>query len=209
MKKNWIIIFILGGLLIFWVVKQFVYRAEKGKTALATIQRVPNFKLVNQDGKYITNKDYLGKVYVAEFFFTTCPNICKDMNANMLKLQNHFFGHKNFGILSFSVNPEYDTTEVLKAYANKLGVVSPNWNFLTGDQRYIYNLALKGYFVTAKEDEIAEGGFVHSEYFVLVDKKGNIRSRVENGTPKAVYFGTNPKEIQKLKEDITILLNEE
>ena len=197
-----------GGVLIFWIAKEFVHRTERKNEVLATIQKVPDFKLMNQDRRYITNRDYLGKVYVAEFFFTTCPNICKDMNANMLKLQNHFFGRKNFGIISISVNPENDTPEVLKAYANKLGVVSPNWNFLTGKQEYIYDLALKGYFVTAKEDEVAEGGFVHSEYFVLVDKKGNIRSRTEDGVPKAVYFGTNPKEIQKLKEDIALLLDE-
>ncbi|MCF6182895.1 SCO family protein [Lutibacter sp.] len=176
---------------------------------LVTIGKVPNFKFTNQNGKIITNEFYKNKVYVVEFFFTTCPTICPKMNKNMVTIQDEFFGNPNFGIASFSINPKHDTPQILKEYAKKHGAILKNWNFLTGKQDAIYNLANNGFTLYAGVNSNAEGGFEHSGMFALVDKNGNIRSRVDKyGNPIAFYDGLNPKEIYKIKEDITILLKE-
>lgn len=176
---------------------------------LVTIGKVPPFEFTNQDGKLITNSFYDGKVWVVEFFFTTCPTICPKMNENMLKIQNEFYGNLDFGIASFSINPKYDTPQILKEYAETHGATSKNWNFLTGDQDIIYELANTGFTLYAGEDSNAEGGFEHSGMFALVDKEGNIRSRLdEYGNPIAFYDGLDPKGVQQIKEDIKILLKE-
>lgn len=176
---------------------------------LVTIAKVPNFEFTNQDGIRISNSFYEGKVYVVEFFFTTCPTICPKMNENMVKLQNEFYGNLDFGIASFSINPKHDTPEVLKQYAKNHGATLKNWNFLTGNQEKIYELANTGFTLYAGENSNAEGGFEHSGMFALVDKQGNIRSRVdEHGNPIAFYEGLESKGIQMIKEDIKILLKE-
>ena len=136
---------------------------------LITISKVPPFEFTNQDGKLVTNSFYEGKVYVVEFFFTTCPTICPIMNENMLKIQNEFYGNLDFGIASFSINPKYDTPEILKDYAKSHGATSQNWNFLTGEQDKIYELANTGFTLYAGENSNAEGGFEHSGMFALVD----------------------------------------
>lgn len=180
---------------------------------------VPEFSFTNQNGKVITNKDYLGKVYVIEFFFTTCPTICPRMNANLIQIQNAFSGYEDFGVASFTINPDYDTIEVLKAYADSYGVTNPNWNLMTGNKAAIYDLANKGFNLYTAEDESVEGGFEHSGNFALIDKNGFLRSRVVNGNPIIFYNGMiseaekmddegMPEEISILKEDITKLLNE-
>ncbi|MHB1147146.1 MAG: SCO family protein [Lutibacter sp.] len=176
---------------------------------LVTIGKVPPFEFTNQDGKLITNSFYEGKVYVVEFFFTTCPTICPKMNESMLKIQNEFYGNVDFGIASFSINPKYDTPQILKEYAKSHGATLKNWNFLTGDQDIIYELANTGFTLYAGEDSNAEGGFEHSGMFALVDKQGNIRSRLDElGNPIAFYDGLDPKGVQQIKEDIKILLKE-
>ena len=170
---------------------------------------VPKFSLTNHLGKTITNTDYLGKVYLVEFFFSTCPTICPKMNQNMLKLENHFKDAAEFGIVSITINPSYDTSEVLKSHAEHLGVTSPNWNFLTGNQDYIYEIANKGFNLYAAQNGDAEGGFEHSGLFALVDKKGNIRSRKDDfGNPIVYYDGLEDAGIEALKQDIQVLLNE-
>ncbi|NCO64565.1 MAG: SCO family protein [Flavobacteriales bacterium] len=182
-------------------------------------KKVPDFSFVNQNGKVITNKDYIGKVYVIEFFFTTCPTICPRMNANLIQIQNSFTEFENFGIASFTINPEHDTAEVLKAYADSYGVTNPNWNLMTGNQETIYKLANEGFNLYTAKDESVEGGFEHSGNFALIDKNGFIRSRVVNGNPIIFYNGMispdekvddegMPEEITILKEDITKLLKE-
>ncbi len=182
-------------------------------------KKVPSFSFTNQNGKIITNKDYEGKVYVIEFFFTTCPTICPRMNANLVQIQNTFKGFDNFGVASFTINPENDTSEVLKAYADKYGVTNPNWNLMTGDQIEIYKLANEGFNLYTAEDDNAEGGFEHSGNFALIDKNGYLRSRIVNGNPIIFYNGMisesekiddegMPEEISILKEDIKKLLNE-
>jgi len=176
---------------------------------LITIAKVPPFEFTNQDGKLISNSFYKDKVYVVEFFFTTCPTICPKMNENMVKIQNKFYGNNEFGIASFSINPTHDTPEILKEYAKSHGATLKNWNFLTGNQDKIYELANTGFTLFAGENSDAEGGFEHSGMFALVDKKGNIRSRLDKfGNPIAFYDGLDPKGIQMIKEDISILLKE-
>ena len=170
---------------------------------------VPKFSLTNHLGNTITNTDYLGKVYLVEFFFSTCPTICPKMNQNMLKLEKHFKDSSEFGIVSITINPSYDTSGVLKGHAQHLGVTSPNWNFLTGNQAYIYEIANKGFNLYAAQNGDAEGGFEHSGLFALVDKKGNIRSRKDDfGNPIVYYDGLEDAGIEALKQDIQVLLNE-
>ncbi|MFD2822206.1 SCO family protein [Lacinutrix iliipiscaria] len=182
-------------------------------------KKVPDFSFVNQNGRLITNQDYLGKVYVVEFFFTTCPTICPRMNRNLVQIQNEFPDNENFGVASFTINPEFDTTEVLKTYAEKYKITNPNWHLMTGDEAVIYKLANEGFNLYTAADSEAEGGFEHSGNFALIDKKGFIRSRIINGNPIIYYNGMISEEeqvddegqeqqITMLKEDIKKLLNE-
>ena len=190
-----------------YVVPKIVDRFKTPK--LVTIAKVPAFEFTNQDGKLISDSFYDGKVYVVEFFFTTCPTICPKMNESMLKIQNEFYGNQDFGIASFSINPKNDTPEILKEYAKTHGATLKNWNFLTGEQDEIYELANTGFTLYAGEDRNAAGGFEHSGMFALVDKQGNIRSRLDEfGNPIAFYDGLDPKGVQQIKEDIKILLKE-
>lgn len=176
---------------------------------LEIVGKVPNFEFVNQNNVTISNRDYLGKVYLVEFFFTTCPTICPIMNRNMVKLQDAFYGNTNFGIASFTINPEHDTPEVLKQYAEKYKVTNPNWNMLTGDKQKIYDLANKGFNLYTGENANVNGGFEHSGMFALIDKNGNIRSRKDPfGNPIIYYDGIEDEGIAMLKEDIKNLLNE-
>ena len=205
--KNYSYIGISLVVLVFgiWAVPKIIDKLSSPD--MAEIGTVPSFSFTNQDGKTITNQDYEGKVYVAEFFFTTCPTICPKMNENMIKIQDEFYGNPNFGIASFSINPEYDTPEVLKAYAEKYGVAIPNWYMLTGDREAIYELANKGFNLYAAENKDIEGNFEHSGYFALVDQEGVIRSRYDDfGNPIAFYNGLDKKDLEKLKEDIKNLL---
>ena len=176
---------------------------ESGDTAT-----IPPFRFTNQDGKTITNADYKGKIYVADFFFTTCPGICKIMTGNMKRLQDEFVKNEDFALLSHTVNPERDTVETLRKYATEKGADTKNWNFVTGTKDSIYTIA-ESYFANASPDSLAPGGFLHSEYFILVDKQGRIRCREEDdGNIKAVYDGTSTSDMNKLKEDIKVLIAE-
>ncbi|WP_291116153.1 SCO family protein [Flavobacterium sp. UBA6135] len=199
-------------------------QAETSKDLLQTIASVPKFSLTNQNGEIITNEKLLGDVYVVEFFFSTCPTICPVMNQNMVLLQNHFKGHPNFSIVSVTINPDYDTKEVLKSHAEHLGVTSPKWHFLTGEKDYIYSIANKGFNLYAAENKTIDGGFEHSGFFALIDKNGKMRSRKDNfGNPIIYYSGLNYLDaegfeedfsgpfkpgIEALKQDIKVLLEE-
>ena len=181
-------------------------------------KKAPEFELIDQNGDTITNEDYKGKVYVAEFFFTTCPTICPVMNKNLVEIQNEIDNAKDFGIASFSIDPTHDTPEVLQEYAEKYGITNPNWHLLTGDKEYIYDLANSGFNIYAGEDEAAPGGFAHQGMFALVDQEGYIRSRRDAyGNPiiyyrgsvernKSVAEGEETPEIDILIEDIKNLL---
>lgn len=174
---------------------------------MVTIGQVPEFKMIDQDQDTITNQSYAGKVYVVEFFFTTCPSICPIMNENMTKVQYAFKDNDDVGIASFSINPEYDTAEVLKEYAKTYKISHPNWHLLTGDRSAIYDLANKGFNLYVGEASEVEGGFEHSGFFALVDQKGNIRSRKDaNGNPIIYYDGLEESNIAMLIEDMKTLL---
>jgi len=183
-------------------------------------RRVPSFEFINQDSLLITDKDYEGKVFVVEFFFTSCPSICPIMTENLIVLQNEFEGLDDFGIASFSITPEYDTPSVLKAYAEKKGISDLDWHLMTGDKDKIYELANIGFNIFAAEMPDAPGGFEHSGLFALIDKNGFIRSRVDRfGNPIVYYRGAITKaqgendhgekeQISILEEDIKKLLRE-
>ncbi|CAM1359326.1 SCO family protein [Tenacibaculum xiamenense] len=185
------------------------------KTAdLHVFDKVPNFEFINQDGKTITNKDYEGKVYVVEFFFTTCPTICPIMNKKMVSIQNEFMGNPNFGIASFSITPDIDTPETLKAYASRNEINHKNWHLLTGKSKnVVFDFSSNGFKLPAGEGGTDHGGLYHSGNFALIDKNGNIRSRYDDkGNAIFVYraLGENglPDQITELKQDIKLLLNE-
>ena len=211
MKKNSYII-IAFVILIFgiWALPKIMDNFLKKE--LVKFEKVPVFEFINQNGKIISNKDFEGKVFLVEFFFTTCPTICPKMNANMVKIQNEFYGNPDFGIASFSIDPEHDTPEVLKAYAKEKGATLKNWHFMTGEKNKIYDFSNNGFKLYAGENKDAEGGFEHSGLFALIDKDGYIRSRtVKNGeieNPIKFYDGLDDNQIQWLKEDIAILLKE-
>lgn len=179
------------------------------KSDLLAVGTAPDFVLTNQDGKTITNDFYKGKVYVVEFFFTTCPTICPIMNKNMMELQKEFYGNPKFGIASISIDPEKDSVEQLKLYADHLGVKHYNWNFLRADGDYVYNLAEKDFKLNAGVDPNAPGGFYHSGSFCLVDKEGNIRTRMDDyGNPMVFYDGLTAEGLKMIKEDIKKLIEE-
>lgn len=189
-----------------WAVPKIVDKFKKSD--LVEIGKVPAFELTDQNGKTITDSDYEGKVYVVEFFFSTCPTICPKMNQNMLKLQEAFYGKPDFGIASITINPEHDTPEVLKAHAADLGVKHYNWHFLTGDRDYIFDLA-KQFKLYAGTNPNVPGGFEHSGLFALVDKDGNIRCRKDQfGNPIMYYDGLDENGIKDIKEDIKKLTDE-
>lgn len=181
---------------------------KSAEKELLTIGKAPEFSFTNQDNETITNDFYDGKVYLVEFFFTSCPTICPIMNENMVKLQNAFKFENNFGIASFTIDPTNDTPEELKSHAKSLGVVNPNWQFLTNTQEEIFALVKEFNLYAAQNDDVP-GGFEHSGYFALIDKKGNIRCRKDNsGNPILYYDGTEQEGVEMLKEDIKILLAE-
>ena len=183
-------------------------------------KKVPEFSFTNHNGETITDKDYLGKVYVVEFFFTTCPTICPRMNKNLVEIQDEFKDFKNFGVASFTITPDIDTPEVLKNYAQQYGITNPNWHLMTGNEDKIYELANVGFNIYVGKDDTVEAGFEHSGNFALIDKNGFIRSRKDDfGNPKIFYSGIiseeekvdddgMKEEISMLKEDIAKLLKE-
>ena len=177
-------------------------------------RKAPDFILTNQDSILISNEDMSGKVYVLEFFFTRCPDICIEMNQNMKFLDKEFSDSNEFGIISISIDPENDTPTVLKKYSEALSISSQNWHFLTGDKEYIYNLANKGFNIYAKENSNFSGGFEHQGYFALIDKDGYIRSRKDSfGNPIMYYLGltdinAEQQGIEMLSYDIKKLINE-
>ncbi|MFD2517776.1 SCO family protein [Salinimicrobium flavum] len=196
--------------------EELVYRMEDGEK-----KKVPPFEFTDQDGNIITNEDYKGKVYIVEFFFSTCPTICPVMKKNLVEVQQEIGENDEFGIASFSIDPTYDTPSVLKEYAAGNGITHPNWHLLTGDRDEIYALANTGFNIYAGEDPDAEGGFAHSGYFALVDKEGYFRSRKDDfGNPiiyyrgsvernKSVMEGEEEPQIDILIEDVKQLLKED
>ena len=183
-------------------------------SGLVKFNKVPDFEFINQEGKTINNNTYQNKVYVVEFFFSTCPTICPIMNKKMLTIQDAFFGNPNFGIASISITPDIDSSKILKNYAKNNGITHKNWHLLTGkSEEIVYALSNQGFKLYAGKGDEEHGGFEHSGLFALVDKNGFIRSRKDEfGNPIMYYRALEeqgfPDQIKELKEDIKLLLNE-
>jgi protein SCO1/2 len=173
---------------------------KDGKTIVDTVYAtVPYFSFVNQDGDSLTQQQVNGKIYVADFFFISCPTICPVMKREMIRVFDAYKGDPDLMILSHTIDPEHDTLALLKQYATDLGSDGKQWQFLTGNRELIYEMAEKGYYATAMPDSTAPGGFVHSGGFILVDKLARVRG---------IYDGTDPKKVDELIKDIAILKQE-
>jgi protein SCO1/2 len=159
--------------------------------------KIAPFELINQNGDTVTDADYQGKIYVADFFFTTCPSICPIMTKNMTMIQEEFKNDPDVLLLSHSVTPEIDSVAVLREYADRKGVMDAKWNLVTGDRQQIYNLARKSYLAVKKNKYGGENAMIHTENFLLIDKEGRLRGRS--------YDGTDVEEIQALIADIYVL----
>jgi len=177
-----------------------VERVVDGKTVVDTLyHQIPDFSFVDQDSQRVTQETVAGKVYVSDFFFTSCPTICPKMKSQMLRVYEAYKDNPNVVLLSHSIDPTHDTVAVLKDYADRLGIETAKWHLLTGDKDSIYDIA-GNYLAAAREDEGAEGGFSHSGDFYLIDQQRRIRGH---------YNGTLEEDVDRLIKDIPKLLSEE
>ena len=208
MKYKIITFVLLAGVLIACGKKKLPILGERavdvkivnGQEVIDTIyQTVPDFSLTNQDGKMIDQNTINGKIYVADFFFVTCPTICPRMKKNLLTVYNVFKGNPNILFLSHTIDPAHDSVAVLKDFAERLGADSKQWHFLTGNRDSIYELATHGYYATALPDSTEPGGYVHSGGLILIDKNRRVRG---------IYDGTSEKDTKTLMEDMELLFNE-
>jgi protein SCO1/2 len=203
-------------------VKKGIKSIDKA-SGLVKFNKVPEFNFRNQDSLLVDNSFFDEKVYVVEFFFTTCPTICPIMTQSMLEIEESFGDLDDFAIASFTINPAYDTPSVLKEYMKSYGIKSENWQMLTGSHNDVMSLANKGFNLYAAMENKAPGGFEHSGMFALVDKNGFIRSRKDEfGNPILCYRGitetskdelgevidTSTHQLTELKQDILKLLKE-
>jgi protein SCO1/2 len=171
-----------------------------GKKVTDTLYHtIANFSFVDQDSTVITNETFKGKIYVADFFFTSCRTICPIMKTQMLRVYDSVQNNSDVLIISHTIDPEYDTVGLLRDFANRLGVKSDKWHFVTGIKDSIYNIAQTSYFATAMEDKTELDGFIHSGAFLLIDKEGRIRGK---------YDGTIEEDVNRLIEDIRRLRKE-
>jgi protein SCO1 len=177
--------------------RQVVQRNVDGQPVNDTLyHRIPDFAFINQDSQVVTSLTMQDKVYVTDFFFTTCPTICPKMKSQMLRVYEAFKDEPRLVLLSHTIDPKHDTVAVLRDYADRLDVSSNKWHFVTGERDSIYSIAMQ-YMVTALEDEDEPGGFVHSGAFVLVDQNRQVRG---------IYDGTDPAQVDRLIRDIPTLL---
>ncbi len=175
----------------------FLQQDVSGKDT--TYRTIPEFKLLNQDSAVVTRKDLNGAIYVADFFFTSCPSICPITQRNMLKIYQKYLDNPEVKLVSHTIDVKYDTPSRMKAYATKLGVKGTQWEFLWGTRDEIYALAERNYLVSVGEDSKAPGGFVHQGYLILVDKDKRIRG---------AYDGTLDTQVKQLMDDMDVLLAE-
>ncbi|WP_407430933.1 SCO family protein [Arcticibacter sp.] len=180
--------------------REAVTRVVDGITITDTIyQTIPSFNFVNQDKQVVSEKDFKNKIYVADFFFTSCPSICPVMHRNMLNVYDKFKNNEDVKIASHTIDYKYDTPEKLKEYATKLGIEGNQWEFLRGSRDSVYTLAERSYLVAVNEDANAPGGYIHQGWFILVDKQGRLRG---------AYDGTKEDQVSKLMDDMETLLKE-
>jgi len=166
---------------------------------ISKYHKIADFSLVNQNGVTITQEDYNDKIYVADFFFTTCQTICPIMTDHMREIQDELKNDTDIMLLSHSVTPEIDSVEQLKRYAQLKGVDDTKWNLVTGDKKQIYKLARQSYMAVKTAGSGDQYDMIHTENFMLIDKKRQIRG---------FYDGTDPKDIERLLEDISVLKKE-
>ena len=212
MKKKLLILFLLLSFpSIFYVLlttgkHDFIHLPFYGEKELAAngkdtlYHAIPSFQFINQDGDSITDKTYDGKIYVVDYFFSTCKSICPKMASELIRVQKKFsYTNGLVQILSHTVNPENDSVPVLKAYANMVHADAKMWNFVTGEKKKLYDIARNGYLLNALEGDVGADDFIHSELFILIDKEKHIRG---------IYDGTKIKEVSNLIDDIKVLIAE-
>ena len=206
------LLLVLPGLMYFYVTRgynNFIKLEIIGEEGYS----IDEFSFINQNNDTITNDSLTGSIYVANFFFTSCPSICPIMTRNMSYLQDKLSVFPNIKFLSHTVDPDNDTPEKLRSYVSlmqqkNISIELSNWDFVTGDKDKLYKAAAN-YFVNASADSLAPGGFLHSEYFVLIDKQGRVRSGIDkNGNAVGVYDGTNEAQIKDLINDVKVLMAE-
>lgn len=179
---------------------RFVVKVVNGKTVTDSVYHtIPDFNFVSQYGDTVTAKTMAGKVYVADFFFTSCPTICPKMKVQLKRVYEKFKGNPDVMLLSHTIDPAHDSVPVLREFAQNLGVTGRQWLFVTGDREKIYDIGQNSYMVTAQQDSSAPGGVVHSGAFILVDKNRHIRG---------VYDGTTEAGVDQLMTDMNRLLAE-
>ncbi|EHQ31080.1 SCO family protein [Mucilaginibacter paludis] len=179
--------------------REAVQKTVNGKTVTDTVyQTIPAFKFLNQDSAMIDNHTFDGKIYVADFFFTSCPTICPVMHRNLLKVYEKYKGHQEVMLLSHSIDFKYDIPHVLKKYADKLGITGTQWEFVHGSKEAVYTLAQKNYLVSVAQDAGQPGGYVHQGYLVLIDKEKRVRG---------AYDGTDEKQVEQMMKDMDTLLS--
>ena len=175
--------------------------------------KIPEFTFINQNNEVIVNDSLNGNIYIANFFFTSCPTICPVMTKNMAYVQSKLSVYPNIKFISHTVDPANDTPERMLSYVKKMSskniiIDLNNWHFLTGEKEKLYEIA-KSYFVNVSPDSLAPGGFLHSEYFVLIDKEGRVRSGIDQyKNVVGVYDGTNDVQMKDLINDVKVLLAE-
>ena len=175
----------------------FLQQEVNGKDTL--YKTIPAFTFLNQDSTVVSNKDFDGKIYVADFFFTSCPTICSVMHRNLLKVYEKYRDNPDVKLASHTIDAKYDTPSRMKDYAAKLGVKGDQWEFLWGTRDSIYAIAERNYLVTVGQDQKAPGGFIHQGYLVLVDKHKRVRG---------YYDGTVDEQVKQLLDDMDVLLEE-
>jgi protein SCO1/2 len=203
MRKKWIFYIVFFSLLVvgfYFTISRIIpgYADKK----FQSLNYVRPFSFTNQDGQQVTQQDVLGKVYVAEYFFTTCPSICPIMNSNMKKIYEEYKDEPDFMILSHTCDPENDNITRLRQYADSLNVDTRKWVFLTGKKDSLYNTARVSYLLDDPKNNYQniEEQFLHTQFFALVDKNGNVR--------KKIYDGLKKDEVKELRKDIAVLLKE-
>ena len=177
--------------------KEPITKTVNGKTLTDTLYHtVSNFSFIGHDSSLVTQELFKNKIYIADFFFTTCKSICPKMSNNLMRVQNEFRDDNNILILSHTVDPEHDTPSVLDEYAKKHNVIRGKWFFVTGDKKQLYDMARNSYFITAMDGDGGPDDFIHSEQMALIDKEGRIRG---------FYDGTDYNEITRLIEEVKVL----
>ena len=180
--------------------KELITKTVNGKTVTDSVEHsIPDFQFVSQDGDIVSARTMAGKIYVADFFFTTCPTICPKMKTQLKRVYDRFKGNPNVMLLSHTIDPTHDSVAVLREFAQSLGVEGKQWLFVTGDKEKIYDIGQNSYMVSAAEDASAPGGVVHSGAFILVDTKKHIRG---------IYDGTTAEGVDKLMADMDKVLAE-